>query len=67
MNIYDKAHELAKLLKNSPEVVDYKKRVELLKANETNKKIVEDLRKKNLKFIQNKCKECKYQRKKWMQ
>lgn len=46
MNIYDKAHELAKLLKSSPEVVDYKNKVESLKSNEANRKIVEDLRKK---------------------
>ncbi|CDF58246.1 YlbF family regulator [Thermobrachium celere] len=48
MNIYDKAHELARLLKNSPEVLEYKKMVEKIKQNEENKKIVEDLRKKEL-------------------
>lgn len=46
MNIYDKAHELARLLKNSPEVVEYKKMMEKIKENEENKKIIEDLRKK---------------------
>jgi cell fate (sporulation/competence/biofilm development) regulator YlbF (YheA/YmcA/DUF963 family) len=46
MNIYDKAHELARLLKNSPEVIEYKKMMEKIKENEENKKIIEDLRKK---------------------
>ncbi|SHE67191.1 YlbF family regulator [Caloramator proteoclasticus] len=46
MNIYDKAHELARLLKNSPEVIEYKKMMKKIKENEENKKIIEDLRKK---------------------
>lgn len=46
MNIYDKAHELARLLKNSPEVNEYKKMMDKIKENEENKKIIEDLRKK---------------------
>lgn len=46
MNIYDKAHELARLLKNSPEVIEYKKMMDKIKENEENKKIIEDLRKK---------------------
>ncbi|WDC83766.1 YlbF family regulator [Caloramator sp. mosi_1] len=38
MNIYDKAHELARLLKNSQEVIEYKRLMEKVKENEENKK-----------------------------
>jgi cell fate (sporulation/competence/biofilm development) regulator YlbF (YheA/YmcA/DUF963 family) len=48
VNVYDKAHELAKALKLSPEVVDFKNATEKLKTNEVNKKIVGDI--KRLQF-----------------
>jgi cell fate (sporulation/competence/biofilm development) regulator YlbF (YheA/YmcA/DUF963 family) len=48
MSVYDKAHELAKELKLSQEVMDFKKANEKLNANEVNKKIVDDI--KRLQF-----------------
>jgi cell fate (sporulation/competence/biofilm development) regulator YlbF (YheA/YmcA/DUF963 family) len=50
MNVYDKAHELARTLKNSPEVIEYKKATELINTNPANKKMVEDLRKKQFEL-----------------
>lgn len=44
MDVYYKANELAAALKSSPEVIDFKKSTEKLKANEVNKKIVDDIR-----------------------
>lgn len=46
MNVYDKAHELARALKAAPEVVEYKAAMEKLNSNPNNKKMVEDFRKK---------------------
>jgi cell fate (sporulation/competence/biofilm development) regulator YlbF (YheA/YmcA/DUF963 family) len=50
MNIYDKVHELARVLKVTPEVVEYKRAFEKIKADETNMKMVEDFRKKQLEI-----------------
>lgn len=44
MNVYEKAHELAKELKRTQEVIDFKRANERLNANEVNKKIVDDIR-----------------------
>lgn len=45
MYIYDKVHEFARELKNTPEVVNYKKALDKINSNEKYKKMVEDLRK----------------------
>lgn len=50
MNVYDKVNELAKILKTTPEVIDYKKAMENINLNETNKKMVDDFRKKQLEL-----------------
>lgn len=48
MNVYDKAHELAAILKSTPEVIEYKACKERIEANPTNKKMVDDFRKKQI-------------------
>lgn len=45
MNIYDKAHELAVVLKNCPEVLSLRECSEKIKENDLNKKMLEDFRK----------------------
>lgn len=45
MNVYDKTHELARALKVSEEVVEYKKAQDRVNSNPSNKKMVEDYRK----------------------
>lgn len=50
MNVYDKAHELARTLKVSPEVMEYKRALEKINGSETNKKMVEDFRKKQMEI-----------------
>lgn len=45
MNIYDKAHEFARELKNLPEVVEYRTHAKKVIENENLKKMVEDFRK----------------------
>lgn len=45
MNIYDKAHEFAKELKNYPEVVQLREVSKKVKENEINAKILDDFRK----------------------
>ncbi|KRQ86866.1 hypothetical protein ABG79_01357 [Caloramator mitchellensis] len=45
MYIYDKVHEFARELKNTPEVMNYKRALDKLNSNSTHKKMVEDLRK----------------------
>ncbi|GAA0722127.1 YlbF family regulator [Clostridium malenominatum] len=45
MNIYDKAHEFAKVLKTCPEVIELKNSGKKIEANETNKKMLSDFRK----------------------
>lgn len=44
-NIYDKAHELARVLKNNDDVKRYREVNELIKNDETAKKMLTDLRK----------------------
>lgn len=50
MNIYDCANELASALKASPEVVEYKKLSENVNKSETNKKMIDDIRKKQFEI-----------------
>lgn len=45
MNIYDKTHELAKILKDCPEVIDLRNAVKKIENSETNKKMLNDFRK----------------------
>ncbi|MEW9096158.1 MAG: YlbF family regulator [Clostridiaceae bacterium] len=45
MNIYDKAHEFAKVLKISPEVVELRNAGKKIETNEINKKMLNDFRK----------------------
>jgi cell fate (sporulation/competence/biofilm development) regulator YlbF (YheA/YmcA/DUF963 family) len=45
MNIYDKAHEFAKELKNCPEVLQLREVSKKVKENEANVKILDDFRK----------------------
>lgn len=50
MNVYDKAHELARALKDSPEVVEYRRLTDKINANANNKKIVDDFRVKQIEL-----------------
>ncbi|TDT61981.1 YlbF family regulator [Fonticella tunisiensis] len=50
MSVYDKAHELARALKVAPEVVEYKRALDKIKANEKNKKMVDDFRNKQIEM-----------------
>ncbi|MCX7883907.1 MAG: YlbF family regulator [Caloramator sp.] len=50
MNVYDKAHELARALKSAPEVIEYKAALEKINSNQNNKKMVEDFRKKQFEL-----------------
>lgn len=50
MNVYDKAHELARALKTAPEVIEYKAAMEKINSNPNNKKMVEDFRKKQFEL-----------------
>lgn len=45
MNIYDKAHEFARVLKECNEVVEYRESLKKIKENEANKKMLDDFRK----------------------
>lgn len=45
MNIYDKAHELARVLKDCPEVIELRSAVKKIDSNEINKKLLNDFRK----------------------
>lgn len=49
MNVYDEANNLAKALKECTEVIELKKASEKVKENETNKKMLEDFRKIQVK------------------
>ena len=46
VNVYDQAHILARAIKNSEEYRTYIKKREIVYANERNKEMVEDFRKK---------------------
>lgn len=48
MNIYDKINELAKELKNTEEVINYKKISSKVNENPTTKSMVDDIRKKQM-------------------
>ncbi|QCX32730.1 YlbF family regulator [Caloramator sp. E03] len=50
MNVYDKAHELARALKLAPEVIEYKSAMEKINSNPNHKRMVEDFRKKQLEL-----------------
>lgn len=45
MNVYDKAHELAKALSECQEVIEFRNASSKIEQNETNKKMLEDFRK----------------------
>ncbi|MDO5718032.1 MAG: YlbF family regulator [Tissierellia bacterium] len=54
MNIYDKAHELASAIKTSEEFKEFKDLHKEVMANEKNKEMVEDFRKKVIEYqVQN--------------
>lgn len=50
MNVYDKAHELARALSNSREYRDYKDSKEKVYLNEKNKKMLKDFKKKQFQM-----------------
>lgn len=50
MYVYDKAHELARALKDTPEVVEYAQAVKKIEASETNKRMVEDFRRRQMEI-----------------
>jgi cell fate (sporulation/competence/biofilm development) regulator YlbF (YheA/YmcA/DUF963 family) len=50
MNVYDKVNELARVLKTTPEVIEYKNAFEKINLNPTNKKMVDDFREKQLEL-----------------
>ena len=45
MNVYDKAHELARGLKNSPEYQEYQRCKEVAMENETQKALIQEYKK----------------------
>ena len=45
MDIYDRAHELARALKESPEYQDYQRAKEIAMENETQKALIEEYKK----------------------
>lgn len=50
MDVYDKAHELAKELKTSPEVIEYREAVKKIESNEYYKRMVEDFKRKQMEI-----------------
>lgn len=48
MNVYDRAHELARVLRESEEVKEYKRVKEKIDGNPGNKRMVDDYRKAQL-------------------
>lgn len=50
MNVYDSANDLARELKMSPDVIEYRKASEKINADPNSKKMVEDFRKKQLEI-----------------
>lgn len=44
MNVYDKAHELAKALKECPEVAEVKSMMDLIQADGNSKQMLDDFR-----------------------
>lgn len=50
MNVYDRAHELARELKVTPEIIEYREAVKKIESNESNKRMVEDFRRKQMEL-----------------
>lgn len=50
MNVYDKTHELARELKVTPEVLEYKEAVKKIESNPNSKKMIEDFRRKQMEL-----------------
>lgn len=50
MNVYDRAHELARELRMTPEVVEFTEAVKKMESNETNKRMVEDFRRRQMEL-----------------
>ncbi|AEE96476.1 YlbF family regulator [Mahella australiensis] len=50
MNVYDKAHELAKALKESQEYIDYDKALKKINANDKNKKMLADFKRQEFQI-----------------
>ena len=50
LNVYDKAYELKRALTECQEVKDYKSALEKVKANPTNKSMLDDFRKKQIEI-----------------
>lgn len=50
MNVYDKVNELARVLKTTDEVVEYKRAIDKINLSDANKKMVDDFRKKQLEL-----------------
>lgn len=50
MNVYDKAHELARAILENPIYKSYKKALDSLNNNPENRRMVEDFRKKQLEL-----------------
>jgi cell fate (sporulation/competence/biofilm development) regulator YlbF (YheA/YmcA/DUF963 family) len=50
MNVYDKVNELARVLKTTQEVIEFQKANDKLGNNNTNKKMVEDFRQKQVEL-----------------
>lgn len=50
MKVYDKAYELKKALMESQEIKDYRESLERVKANPTNKRMLDDFRKKQIEL-----------------
>lgn len=48
MNVYDNAHELARALKETPEVAEYSEASKRIQSNENNKRLVDDFRQKQM-------------------
>jgi len=52
MNVYDKAHELAKALKDCPEVAEVKSMMNLIAADPESKRMLDDFRAKQAEMQQ---------------
>lgn len=50
MNVYDKAHELARALKESQEYKDFKSALDKIEQNQKNKEMLKDFKKKELQI-----------------
>lgn len=50
MDVYDKAYELKRALSECREVKDYKEALKKVKANPTNKRMLDDFRKKQIEI-----------------